>query len=54
MNEILAEYDYIGITERMEESAVALAMLLDLPLGDVLYLNAKQNGGYDEGGRCER
>jgi hypothetical protein len=41
INQILADYDFIGITERMEESAVALAMLIHLPLGDFLYLDAK-------------
>jgi hypothetical protein len=34
----------------MDESAVALAMLLGLPLGDVLYLSTKMNGGFDDGG----
>jgi Sulfotransferase family len=48
INEILSDYDFIGVTERLEESTVALAMLLHVPLADVLYLNAKQNGGYDD------
>ena len=48
INRIVAAYDFIAIMERMEESAVALAMLLNVPLADVLYLSAKQNGGYDE------
>jgi hypothetical protein len=41
INQILADYDFMGTTERMDETAVALAMLLDLPLGDILYLDAK-------------
>jgi len=49
-NDILAEYDFIGITERMEESAVALMMLLDLKMSDILFLSAKGKGGYDDGG----
>uniref|UniRef100_A0A7S3LFF1 Sulfotransferase domain-containing protein n=1 Tax=Amphora coffeiformis TaxID=265554 RepID=A0A7S3LFF1_9STRA len=49
-NEILRQYDFIAVTERMDESAVALAMLLGLPLGDILYLKAKGNGGYDDAG----
>jgi hypothetical protein len=48
ISRILAEYDFISVTERMDESAVVMAMLLGVPLADVLYLNAKQNGGYDE------
>jgi hypothetical protein len=49
INAILGDYDFIGITERMDESVVALSMLLGVPLGDVLYLNAKGHGGYDDG-----
>lgn len=49
-NKILADYDFIAVTERMDESLVVLAMLMDLPLTDVLYLNgAKGNGGFDDG-----
>jgi hypothetical protein len=48
-NRILQEYDFLGITERMEESTVALSMVLGVPLADVLYVDAKHNGGYDEG-----
>jgi Galactose-3-O-sulfotransferase len=50
INSILNEYDFIGITERMDESAVVLMMLLNLKLSDVLYLRAKSQGGYDDGG----
>ena len=49
INSILSDYDFIGITERMDESVVTLMMLLNLPMGDILYLNAKGNGGYDDG-----
>ena len=49
INEILSDYDFIGITERMDESVVVLSMLLNVPLGNVLYLNAKGHGGYDDG-----
>lgn len=49
INDILSDYDFIGITERMDESAVALMMLLRVPIGDILYLDAKGNGGYDDG-----
>lgn len=53
INDILHKYDFIGITERMDESAVVLMMLLNLKLADILYLNAKTNGGYDGGGYHE-
>lgn len=48
-NQIMLDYDFIGLTERMEESIVALQLLLGLTTGDVLYLNAKGSGGYDDG-----
>jgi hypothetical protein len=49
-NRIISEYDFIGIVERMDESAVVTQMLLGLTTGDVLYLDAKTNGGFDAGG----
>ncbi|GKY99308.1 hypothetical protein MPSEU_000885900 [Mayamaea pseudoterrestris] len=49
-NHILKEYNFVGITERMDESAIALAMLLNVPIGDLLYLTAKGHGGYDDAG----
>lgn len=45
---ILQEYDFIGVTERMEESAVVFMMLMDLNIADILYLDAKGSGGYDD------
>jgi hypothetical protein len=35
-NQILKDYNFIGITERMDESVVALSMLNGLALADVL------------------
>ena len=35
---ILKEYDFLGVTERMDESAVALQMLLGLKISDVMYI----------------
>jgi hypothetical protein len=46
---IIKNYDFIGVVERLDESLVVLAMLLDIPLGDVLYLDSKRSGGYDDG-----
>jgi hypothetical protein len=50
VQDILKGYDFVAITERMDESAVALQMLLGLNTADILYLNAKGSGGYDAGG----
>jgi hypothetical protein len=49
-NRILTDYDFIGITERMDESFVALSMLNGLALADIIYLKAKGKGGFDDGG----
>ena len=43
---IMDGYDFIGITERLDESLVVLQMILGLDVGDILYLSAKQSGGY--------
>jgi hypothetical protein len=50
VNRILQSFDFIGITERFDESMVVLQLLLHLPTADVLYLNAKRAGNYDDGG----
>jgi hypothetical protein len=47
---ILEDYDFIGITERMDESAVVLMMLLNLKLSDIVYISSKTAGSYDAGG----
>ena len=38
---ILDDYDFIGITERLDESMVVFKLLLNLELSDVLYMSAK-------------
>jgi hypothetical protein len=47
-NQILKDYDFIGVTERMDESAVAVQLLLGLTTGDVLFLNSTSSGGFGE------
>jgi Galactose-3-O-sulfotransferase len=49
-NHILRTYNFIGITERIDESFVALMMMLNLKMSDILYLSAKSKGGFDDGG----
>jgi len=46
---ILDEYNFIGITERMDESLVVLKMLLGLDFEDILYMSAKTNGSFTSG-----
>ena len=48
--DILQEYNFIGVTERMDESLVVLKLLMGLELNDILYLKAaKGSGGFDDG-----
>ena len=47
---ILDDYDFVGVTERFDESIVAVSLLWKVPLADVLYLSAKRSGSYDGGG----
>lgn len=49
-NHILRNYNFIGITERLDESLVVLMMQLRLKIADILYLSAKGRGGYDDAG----
>jgi hypothetical protein len=48
-NDILANFHFIGVSERMEESLVVLKMLLQLETQDVIVLSSKLNGGLDDG-----
>jgi len=48
---IMDDYDYIILNERLDESLVAMAILLDLSLGDILYLPSKVSGGYYHDGK---
>ena len=50
INQVFEAYDFVGVTERMDESAVALQMLLGLELQDVMYVTAsKSSGAFDDG-----
>ena len=41
VNHLLDSYDFVGVVERQDESLVAMKMLFDLQLRDVLYMSAK-------------
>jgi hypothetical protein len=47
---ILDNYDFLGVTERMEESLACLVILFQLHPGDVIVLPSKRSGGYDDAG----
>ena len=43
---IMQEYDFLVLVERIDESLVAMQLLLGLPLSDTLFTSAKVGGGY--------
>lgn len=45
--QVLHEFNFIGLLERLDESLVILQLLLNLKPQDVLYMSAKQSGHYD-------
>lgn len=49
VSQIMRDYNFIGILERLDESLVVLQMLLHLKTSDILYLKSKVHGGYDDG-----
>jgi hypothetical protein len=50
-DEIFVNYDFIGLTERMTESLAVIVLLWeDLQPQDVIVLNSKRSGGFDDGG----
>jgi hypothetical protein len=51
IRDILSHYTFIGLSDRMTESLVVLALLLQIPLADVVLLSAKVTGlgNYDAG-----
>jgi hypothetical protein len=54
---IMDNYDFIGVTERFDESLATMVLLWNLEPTDVIVLSAKQAGGYDDAGhngRCSK
>ncbi|VEU43563.1 unnamed protein product [Pseudo-nitzschia multistriata] len=52
--DILRNYDFIAVTERMDESLVALKLLLGLDLRDVLYVKPSRSAGSFSNGFKDR
>ena len=53
----LADTDFLGLVERLDESLVLLALMFDIPVTDVINIDAKVAGGYmyrSKHKRCER
>ena len=51
---IMEYYDFLGVVERMNESLAVMVVLWGLDVRDVVVLNSKRSGGYDDGGGGER
>jgi len=49
VEDILDGYDFIAVTERMDESLVALQMLLNLTTKDILYTHSRGSGTFSNG-----
>ena len=47
LQQIFEDYNYIGVSERMDESLVVLQLILGLETEDILYLPGKVAGSYD-------
>ena len=49
VKEIIDGYNFIAITERIDESLVVLKMLLGLDLEDILYVRERSQGAFSNG-----
>ncbi|KAI2498989.1 sulfotransferase family [Fragilaria crotonensis] len=49
IGDILDDYDFIAIMERMDESLVVLQMLLNLTTKEILYTRARSGGSFSNG-----
>ena len=45
---VFDSYDFIGVSDRLNESLLTLSFLLDLPLTDIAYISYRQSGSYEE------
>jgi hypothetical protein len=50
VSDILTDYDFLAVTERLDESLVALQMLLNLTTREILYTRARSSGTFSYGG----
>lgn len=45
VQQVINDYDFLVVTERMDESLVALQLLMNLTIGDILLTSSKVGGG---------
>mmetsp|Transcript_11404 Transcript_11404/g.17250 ORF Transcript_11404/g.17250 Transcript_11404/m.17250 type:complete len:187 (+) Transcript_11404:3-563(+) len=48
LNNVFDSYDFVGVSDRLNESLVALSFLLDLSLSEIVYVSYRQSGSYLE------
>jgi hypothetical protein len=46
VEQVIQNYDFLALTERLDESLVAMRLLLDLPVSDILSASSKVGGAY--------
>lgn len=46
VEQVIQNYDFLALTERLDESLVVIQLLLDLPVSDILSTSSKVGGGY--------
>jgi len=49
LSSVFQTYDFIAVTERMEESLVVMKLLHQFPDESIVVLNSKTSGGFDDG-----
>ena len=49
IDSLIPSYDFIGISERFDDSLVVLKLLLGLQTSDMLCVPTKTSGNYDDG-----
>jgi hypothetical protein len=54
VQEILDDYDFVGVTERMDESLIVMKFLLNLTLKEILYVKPARTAGSFSNGFPDR
>jgi hypothetical protein len=49
LKNVFGKYHFVGLSDRMDETLVALKFILHVDLRDIVVLSSKRNGGLDDG-----
>lgn len=47
VNNVFESYDFVGVSDRLNESLVALSFLLDLDLTEIVYVSYRESGSFE-------